>query len=257
MFPQSIQQDLGVISVYDANNLTKGGQLQALGTVFYNDQSRKSYRYIRFPDSTALTAGELLVVAAAPANSTALALPTANTTAMLSAASEMLFVTNGATAVTQDEFKGGMLEVLGTNGIGQAYRIRGNTVAAGSAQITVYLEEPLRNTTALANGTNTVNLRYNMGYQPTASTTLGVPVGVTIMPVASNANAQYGWVQITGEAYCNATSGTLGYPVYQDVATTAGNVANAGSGNAETSNSFGIFKTSASSTLASVQLAIA
>jgi hypothetical protein len=260
MFPQSFQQDLGVLSpavvtgAY-SNDLTKGGQLVALGTIIYNgqDQARKGYRYVAFPTSTAFTAGELLVAAAAPSNSTGLALPTANTTAMLSANSQMVFVTNGSTAVTADEFKDGTLEVLGTNGIGQAYRIRGNSVAAASAQITVYLGEPLRNTTALANTTNTVNLRYNLGYLPTASTTQGKVVGVTIMPVASQTYIQYGWVQIYGEAYVNATSGTKGFVASQDIATTAGNAANAGT---YTTEDIGVFKESAASSLASIQLDI-
>lgn len=244
MFPQSIQHPLESVDTV---------QLEPLGRVFF-DKNGKGYRYVAFPLSAALTAGELLVAPAAPSNSTGLALPTTNTTAQLSSGSRSLIVTNGATSVTANQFAGGQLEVLGTNGIGQAYRIAGNSSAGNGGAITVTLDEPLRNTTALANGTNTVNLRQNPAFQPTASTTAAKCVGVTIMPVASSATQQYGWVQIFGEAYCNATSGTKDQPVAQDVATTAGNVANVGAGASETSEVIGYFLASASSTLASVFL---
>lgn len=244
MFPQLIAQPLETLSTT---------QLLPLGTTVFLDQSRKGYRYVSFPASTATTAGILLTAAAAPANSTGLALPTTNTTAQLSAGSTQLLVTNGATAVTVDQFKDGTLEVLGTNGIGQSYRIAGNSAAANAGAITVRLVEPLRNTTALANGTNTVNLRVNVCSLPVAQTTAAAPVGVTIMPVASNTSVQYGWVQTSGDAYVNATSGTKGQNATQDIATNAGNVANSG---ASTTVDIGVFKESAGSSLASVILSI-
>jgi len=233
-------------------------QLVPLGSTFVagSDQDRKKYRMVSLTASTAYTSGILLTAAAVPANSTALAIPTSNTTAQLSAGSRQLLVTNGATSVTADEFKDGQLEVLGTNGIGQTYRIAGNSSAGNAGAITVNLAEPLRNVTALANSTNTVNLRPSASALPIAQTTQALPVGVTTMPIASNAAVQYAWVQTQGEAYVNATSGTKGFPLVQDVATNAGNVANIGAGAAETVPAFGIFKESAASSLASVQLLI-
>jgi hypothetical protein len=246
MFPQISQAPLNVIST---------DQRAPLGAVHVSagDQSRRAYRYVSFPASTAFTSGVLLVAAAAPANSTGLALPTSNTTAQLSSGSRQLIVTNGATAVVQDQFADGVLEVLGTNGIGQSYRIVGNSAAAASGAITLNLLDALRNTTALANGTNTVNLRVSPYRLPVSQTTKALPVGVTIMPVASNASVQYGWVQVGGPAYCNATSGTKGGVATQDIATNAGNVADSA---ASTTAPIGTFMESAASSLAPVMLSI-
>jgi hypothetical protein len=219
------------------------------------------FRYVKFGGTSTVNSGLLLVAVAAPANSTGLAIPASGssnqTTANLSLGSYQLVVTNGATAVTQDEFALGYLEVIGTNSV-NSYKIRGNTAdSAGSAAITIYLSEPLRNTTALANGTNTVNLRKSPWDSPAASLTQALPVGVTIQPVANTATVtNYGWVQTGGMSFASATSGTKGQPVTQDLSGTAGFVANTGSGAAETVPQVGIFKESAASSTASVWLEI-
>jgi hypothetical protein len=249
MFPQLLAHPLELVST------TK---LVPLGTQIYTgmDQARKGYRMCSFPASTAFTAGLLLTAAAAPAGSTGLALDTSNTTTQLSAGSTQVIVTNGSTSVTADQFVDGMLEVLGTNGLGQAYRIAGNSAAGNAGLITVLLQEPLRNLVALANGTNTVNLRQSSFRQATTSTAAGYIVGATIMPIASNTSVQWGWVQFEGAAFMNATSGTKGQPVSPDLTTNAGYVANQGSGASETVPQIGVFKESVASTLASVQLLI-
>jgi hypothetical protein len=261
MFPQLQGQDLGflynqVTTESTPNSTAPSTNLVPLGTVVWlgADNARRAYRYVLVGGTSTYVSGKLLVAAAAPSNSTGLALPTTNSTTQFSSGSRVLYVTNGVTTVTGNQFQDGVLEVLGTNGIGQSYRIAGNTAdSVGSAQIEVDLVDGLRNTTALANGTNTVNLRVSSSNAPTTSTTQALPVGVTIMPVANTASVSYyGWVQVFGECYVAATSGTKGYPVQQDISTTAGNVINAGSGT--TQPTFGIFKESASSTLASVYL---
>lgn len=246
MFPTIPQQAVHTLSA------TK---LVPLGTPFVSstDQSRRSYVYTAFPASTAFTSGILLTAAAAPANSTGLALSTANLPVQLSSGSRQLIVTNGTTAVTQDQFADGMLEVLGTNGIGQSYRIASNTAAGSAGAITVSLVDGLRNTTILVSGTNTVNLRVSLYSLPVAQTTAALPVGATTMPIASVATVMYGWLQVGGQAYMNATSGTKGQDCTQDIATNAGNVANSG---AATTPSIGTFIESAASSLASVMLAI-
>jgi hypothetical protein len=246
MLPTIVQQPLHTLS---------STQLAPLGTPFVGagDQSRRSYRYVSFPASTAFTSGVLLVAAAAPANSTGLAIPTTNTTAQLTLGSQSIIITNGATAVTQDQFKDGVLEILGTNGIAQSYRITGNSAAAGAGAITLQLLDGLRNTTVLANGTNTANLRVSPFSLPVSQTTKACPIGVTTMPIPSNAAVQYGWVQVSGQAYCNATSGTKGGAATQDIATNAGNVADSA---ASTTAVIGTFIEASGSSLASVMLAI-
>jgi hypothetical protein len=245
MLPQLTEQDIYSLSTT---------QLAPLGTVFYlpTVQGKKGFRYVKFGGTSAITAGKLLVSAAAPSNSTGLALPTTNSTAQLSAGSRQILVTNGVTAVTQDQFADGELEVLGTNG-NSNYTISGNTADSGSGTITVQLIEPLRNTTALANGTNTVNLRQAGSYLPVASTTQALPIGVTIMPVANSSSVTYfGWVQISGPGFAFATSATKGFPLVQDTSGTAGYFANTGSNLPQ----IAIAKESAASSLASVYLQI-
>lgn len=227
-------------------------QLEPLGARAMSSDGRKFYAYTRFGGTSTIASGILLVAAAAPANSTGLAIPTVNTAAQLASGSTRLVVTNGGTAVTQSEFVDGQLEVLGTNG-GQNYFIADNSAeSTGTGALTIALSEGLRNTVALANGTNTVNLRQSPYYNPTASLTVARPVGVTIQAVANTASVTYyGWVQIGGPILVFATSATKGQPVAQDLAGTAGYVKNSA---ASTDAQIGIAMTSAASSMASVDL---
>jgi hypothetical protein len=243
MFPQLTEQDVYALSTV---------QLHPLGSVFFlpTVQGKKGFRYVSFGGTSAIAAGLLLVAAAAPTNSTGLAISAANLTAALSAGSRQLIITNGATAVTQNQFADGQLEILGTNG-GFTVTIAGNTSAAASGAITVTLAEPLVNTTALANGTNTVNLRQSSSSLAVASLTQSNPVGVTIRPVANSATVtNYGFVQISGPGFVFATTATKGYPVVQDTAGTAGYIANTGSNLPQ----IGIAQESVASNMASVNL---
>ena len=79
-------------------------------------------------------------------------------------------------------------------------------------------------------GTNVVALRQSPSLNPTASTTQALPVGVTTMSVPNTATVtNYGWVQISGIAFVQATTATKGYPVVQDTSGTAGYIANTSS----------------------------
>lgn len=244
MFPQLTEQDIYKLSTV---------QLMPLGTVFYlpTVQGKKGFRYVEFGGTSAITAGKLLVAAAAPANSTGLAIPTTNLAANLAGGSRQLIVTNGATAVTMNQFADGQLEILGTNA-GFAVTIAGNSAdSVGAGALTLSLLEPLTNTTALANGTNTVNLRQSSSYLPVASTTQSNPVGVTIMPVNNSSTVtNYGFVQISGPGFVFATSATKGFPLVQDTSGTAGFVANTGSNLPQ----IGIAQESAASTMVSINL---
>jgi hypothetical protein len=118
--------------------------------------------------------------------------------------------------VTQDQFAEGYLEVNQTSGTNQGpvvYKVRGNAAAAASATFTVVLDqrEPLRNTSALIAGTDTVSLNpvFCSGVAP--STTLGVSAGWTVAQVPNTAAiSYYGWVQCVGTALVtNDAGGTL------------------------------------------------
>jgi hypothetical protein len=239
-------------------------QYGAIGQTF----DGRIFRFVAFPGTTTIQPGLLLVQPAAATNSTGLAISATqpSTTATgsgatgasaLAAGSLSFNVTNGATAVTQDEF--GFVQILVSAGGTYQLKLRGNTLAAASGTITLYLAEPLPPTiTTLIAGTDTVNLVKNEYTSPIlATTTLAPVVGVTYVSVPQTSTAAYaGWVQTRGQAYVQATSGTVGYPVAQDVATNAGFVANLGAGAAETQQTFGVFKTAAASSAATVFLTI-
>jgi hypothetical protein len=266
--------DLQVLTLLNPSNVP-ANQPAALHTQYGSigqTEDGRIFRYTKFAGTSTINPGSLLVAPAAPANSTGLAIVAAasqpaNTatgsgtsgTSALAAGSQVFAVTNGATAVTQDEFQ--FVEILvGSSAANGTYklRLRGNSKAAANGTVTLYLADPLPPTiTTLIPGTDTVNLRYSPWNQPTASTTQGEPVGVTIVSVPQTSTASYaGWIQTRGEAFVNATSGTLGYPVAQDVATNAGYVANIGAGAAETVPQFGYFYTAEASNAASVFLKI-
>lgn len=236
----------------DIYNLTTTQQDQ-LGAKGVTADGRE-YRYVKFGGTSTINSGLVLVAAAVASNSTGLAIPTTNSTAALSSGSTSFVVTNGATAVTQDQFAEGFVEVLGTNGV-QTYRLKGNTAAGNAGAITLFLAEPLRNTTALANGTNTVNLTKSIYDSPVATLTKSAPVGVTIMPVANTASVtNYGWVQTKGHGFVSATTATKGQPVAQDTAGTAGFAMSTA---AATDYQIGVAKESAASSTAPVELNLA
>jgi hypothetical protein len=229
------------------------------------------FRYVSFAGTSTIQPGLLLTAAAAPANSTGLAISAltqqpentatgngaATGASALSAGSTSFVVTNGSTAVTQDEF--GFVEIIVSAGGTYNLKLRGNSAAAASTgYVTLYLRDPLPQTiTQLIPGTDTVNLRYNPYKAPTVTLTQGLSVGETIVSVPQTATAAYaGWVQTRGKAFVQATSGTLGYPVVQDSAGTAGFVIIPGAGAAETVPQIGVFITAEVSSTANVFLKI-
>jgi hypothetical protein len=202
----------------------------------------RRYRYVGFGGTSTVAPGLLLTAATPTGNYQALTVAAVGTggqvTANLATGSTQLVVTNGSTAITQDQFAEGYLEVLvGGSGTGvtatYSYRIKGNTAAAGSATFTVYLAEALRNTTALVPGTDTVNLNTSVyslvAVNAGAATT--VPVGITVMPVPNTASVtNYGWIQTAGQAtvIADGSAITIGAGVGQSA--TAGSFALATAG---------------------------
>jgi hypothetical protein len=194
-------------------------RLEQIGAVAMSEDGR-IFRYSQ-AGATSLTAGSIVVAAPLTANSNALVIP-AQSALNLAPGSLSFNVTNGATAVTQNQFAEGFVEVLGALG-GYAVRIAGNTAAAGAGNIVLTLGEPL--TGALVAGTNTVNLTASPYVGVIASTTLSLPVGVvrTALPAT-----YFGWLQTYGHCLIAATGAIVkGAGISQDSATTAGNVATA------------------------------
>ena len=213
---------------------TKQTQFGAVGVT----ADGRRFRYVSFGGTTTIVPGVLLQAAVAPANSQGLTITATtvsgltypNTTATLSAGSTQLTLTNGATAVTQDQFAEGFIEVIQTSGSNNGpiqYRIRGNTAAAANTgYVTLFLYEALRNASVLVPGTDIANLWPSPYSAPIITTTVNVPIGVTVNQVVNTSSVtNYGWVQTAGEAVAlqDASSMVIGNTVGPST-TTAGYV---------------------------------
>ena len=218
------EQDLQDVST------TKQVEYGAMGIT----EDGRRFRYVAFGGTTTIVPGVLLQAAVAKSNSSGLAITavgtSGQTTANLLAGSKTLVVTNSSTAVTQDEFAEGFLEVVQTSGSNNGpirYRIEGNTAAAATTgYITVFLAEPLRNASTLVAGTDTVNLWTSPFNGAIITTTVNAPIGVTVNQVVNTASVtNYGWVQVAGPASVlqDASSMVIGNTVGPST-TTAGYV---------------------------------
>lgn len=196
------------------------------------------WRYVGFGGTSTIAPGQLCVAAPYVANyynlvitaTTVAATPQVQTTASLSAGSNYLVLTNGSTAITQDQFVEGYLEVIqtsGTNNGPQRYKITGNTAAAASTgYVTVFIEN-LANASVLVPGTDTASL-YASPYSAVApSATLGRSIGVTAQQIVNTSTVtNYGWVISQGNVLLTNDAGgnlTVAEGIAQS-STTAGNV---------------------------------
>jgi hypothetical protein len=217
----------------DLSVLTTSQQTE-LGAVGQTEDGRK-YRYVKFGGTSTIAPAMVVTTPAVTAGYQALAITAVGTatqaTANLATGSTQLVLTNGATAITLNQFAEGYLEVfVGSNGTSGSYlyRITGNTAAAATTgYVTVFLAEPLRNTTALVPGTDTANLNVSAYAGVNTSATAALPIGVTINPVPNTSSVtNYGWVQTYGACTVLNDAGgtvTVGGSFAQSV-TTAGTV---------------------------------
>lgn len=244
------------LTYLDLNQFTTAKQEQ-YGAIGMASDGR-TFRYVKFGGTSTINPGLLLVGPAAPTNSTSLAITATGTGGQVAgnlvAGSRTLVVTNGSTAVTQDQFQFVEIMVGGTLPL-YSLKLNGHSAAAATTgYITLQLREPLpQNITTLVPGTDTVNLVLSKFNGPTASTTGNAPVGVTVNVVPNSASvSNYGWVQTKGHAIVKATTATIGLGIAQDQAGTAGYVIIT----AATTGNVGWAKASASSGNASVELSI-
>lgn len=262
--------DIQILTLLNPSNVPANQPVAmhvAYGSIGQTEDGR-IFRYVKFPGTTTIQPGLLLVAPAAPTNSTGLAIAATsaqpNNSAIgsgatggnaLASGSTSFVVTNGSTAVTKDQF--GFVEILVAAGGTYCLKLRGNSAAGNGAAVTLYLDNfnPLPpNMTTLIPGTDTVNLRLSNWNQPVASATKAAPVGVTVVSVPQSATASYaGWVQTGGRTFAQVTSATLGGAATQDIATNAGFLANNA---ASTTTNIGSFVTSAASSTATVNLSI-
>lgn len=231
-------------------------QQEQLGAIGVTSDGRM-YKYVKFGGTATINPGLVLQGPAAPANSTSLAITAVGTggqlAANLVAGSTTLVITNGATAVTVNQFQYLEIMVGGTLPL-YSIAILGNSAAGANGFITVRLDEPLpQGATTLVPGTDTANLVLSKYNGCTASLTGNAPVGVTANVIPNTASVtNYGWVQTGGHAIVKATTATIGLGIACDLAGTAGYVIIS----AATTGNIGWAKASAASGNASVELNI-
>jgi len=206
-----METGMRILTESDLSDLTTIKQTQ-YGAVGCTADGRR-FRYVGFGGTSTITSGKV-VTAPAITQSTAGFQGMAITAigigpqvkSNLGLGSGYIVLSNtGATAITQDQFAEGHLDILvGALGItsSYSYKIAGNTAAAAtSGYVTVYLDEPLRNTTGLVPGTDTANLQVSPYSGVYISSTAALVVGVTTCTVPNTASVtNYGWVQTSGEA---------------------------------------------------------
>ncbi len=159
--------------------------------------------------ATAITTGKLLQ---GPAEVTAheklsMTVPTATPA---TAGSNQVLVTNGATVINENNFRGGYLVVASGTGIGQTLQIASHPGAATSATCLITLLDPIQVT---LDATSKISLVVNpyINVVITDHTTLGNPIGVSAYPIAASTSNTF-----------DGSSGALtvaGTPVYAFVVT--------------------------------------
>lgn len=159
----------------------------------------------------------------------AAAVTVTNAVDQVSSTSNTLTVTNGATAITQDQFLGGNVTIISGTGAGTNYRIEGNLLAGANGVITLTLAEPLAQS---VDTTSVVNLTVNPWANLATSTSAGSTAdnvrvaGVSTIPMAANT---FGWIQTEGYGTVRSDGTAI---VYQGLGlklsgSTAGEVASA------------------------------
>ena len=106
-------------------------------------------------------------------------------------------VTNGTTAITLNQYAGGLLVVETTPGEGYSYRIAGNSAAANGATITLTIEQPglIVALTAAGSKVSMALNPYSGVIQAPITTLTGTPVGVATYIIKAT---QYGWIGTGG-----------------------------------------------------------
>lgn len=157
-----------------------------IGELVHTNDGR-SYRYA-LNGGTAMVAGKLYqAIAEDTSNMQEITITNA-------AVGDTTIVSTDTVTLAVNLLAGGYLLVSeGTLGVGQMYKLKGNT-AASAAVVTFNLDEPVRVATT---GTAKVDVKTNpyskIVVAPTTATS--GPVGVAVHPVAAD---EYGWVQTHG-----------------------------------------------------------
>lgn len=172
-------------------------QKETLGTVRYLDDGR-AFAYAR-AGAVALAAGKLTQAAVVDTNAHNETLSSSQSASI----GDMSVVVTFGGAVTADFYKDGWMHINDSTGEGHIYRVKSH--AAGTADVRVYLYDPIR--VALVASTSiwtmTPNIQNLVIVIPTTLTS--VPTGVPLIPVDIN---YYFWNQVKGPCPV-LTNGTI------------------------------------------------
>lgn len=177
----------------------------------------RAFRYIKC-GGTALVAGKLYDGPKTIANHTNLAvvLGTSGATAIT--------VTLGGTAVTANDYVGGVIVINDVTGEGFTYSIKSHPAQSGTTSdviITLDNDEPVVTALDTSSQASLVLNQYNAVIIH-ATTEIGIPIGIANTQVTED---QFGWIQTRGpvSAFCNATTG-IGLSVAASDTSNAGGV---------------------------------
>lgn len=173
------------ISTNDVRDITST-QAELLGA-YAETVDGRGYRY-------AGSAAVAIAVARLCSSANVVANHINRTATAMSAGATAGSVAIGNTAATQDQYAGGLLVVNASTGGGTAYRISGNSAAAGNGTVQFGLEEPIQVALTTASKVSLIANPYSQVIV-VASTISINPVGV---PNVAFAASSFGWLQRKG-----------------------------------------------------------
>lgn len=156
------------------------------------------FRYCRNATSAAFAPGKMLATKTVDATFINMVIAT---TAMVVGNKYIDGITNGATAITLDQFAGGYAGGVDDAGEGVPYRVVGNAALAATAVGRVDLFDEI---IVASTANSTISLTESPWSDPQIAVVdqADFPVGVPIVTIpAGDTTVQYGWVQTRGIAY--------------------------------------------------------
>lgn len=177
-------------------------QLHALGSYAETPDGR-GFRYAKV-GATATVPGK---VYQGPAEDTTNQNPSGGLAVSAAAIGDTTVTLTGSLTLAANLLAGGYMCVVVTPGLGQIYRVKGNTVVAGATGCVVTLEDPIR--VALTTSSK-VSFRKHLydGVVVAPATMTNSIAGVAVGIITA---AYYGWLQTKGPVSCLQTgTGTCG-----------------------------------------------
>lgn len=177
-------------------------QQMPLGVYAETDDGR-GFRYVK-AGATALVPGK---VQQAPAEDTTNLNPSGGLSIAAAAKGSFTVTLTSSITLAANAVAGGLLHVVLGTGLGQTYKIVGNTAVTAAAGMVITLEDPIR---VALDTSSKIDLRANIynGVIVCPATMTNVVVGVAVSAITAG---YYGWIQTHGACSCLETgTGTCG-----------------------------------------------